>query len=100
MAARSCWCCDFLPPWRARLISRVTPALLKGGGQEKAQDCVPGDLGRVWKYPQTILSSAAFDVCKYLFRKPHFYFCLHVGNCNCSDQSQVQAVTCASHMGI
>lgn len=100
MAAWSLFCCGFLLPQRARLLSRVIPALLKGEGQEKAQDCVPCDLGYVWKYPQTILSSAAFDVCEYFFRKSHIYFCLRVGNCYCSNQSQVQAVTCASYMGI
>lgn len=47
MVAWSLFCCGFPPPWRAKLLSRVTAALLRAGGQEKAQDRVPGGLGRV-----------------------------------------------------
>lgn len=38
----------------------MAAALLKGGGQEKARDFVPDVSGHVQKYPQIVLSSAAF----------------------------------------
>lgn len=63
--------CGFLPIPGRRLLSRVAAALLKGGGQEKAQDFVSSVSWHVFIHRWFCL---LLLLVKDLFRKDHFFF--------------------------